>query len=62
MLLPLIYSSGEFIEESIYLYTKDLVYFILKGSVQLVSQDHYVHSNYGEGSYFGETDILKTNV
>ena len=58
-----IYRYGEYIDESIcisHLYL--LVYFILKGTVQLVSNDHFVLSTYGEGSYFGEADILGNAV
>ena len=56
-----IYHYGDYIDESTYSYIY-IVYFILKGTVKLVSQDHYVFSTYNEGSYFGESDILNKNV
>ena len=59
-----IYRHGDYIDESldilyIYIY---IVYFILKGTVQLVSEDHYIFSTFSDGSYFGECDILNKTV
>ena len=57
-----IYQYGDWADEStlvnIIIY---LVYFILKGDVNLISSDDYMFRTYNQGSYFGEADIL-TNI
>ena len=58
-----IYRDGDWADESKFiLENKYLVYFILSGSVNLISQDNYIVRNYIKGSYFGEYELLIKSV
>ena len=58
-----IYGQGDWIDESIYIYIYiNLVYFVLKGSVNLVSDDHFAYRTIEQGAYLGETEIINNIV
>ena len=66
-----IYGQGDWIDESIYIYIFiylyiyiyiNLVYFVLKGSVNLVSDDHFAYRTIEQGAYLGETEIINNIV
>ena len=57
-----IFSEGDWADEStlyIYIY---IVYFLLKGRVQLISRDGYIFMTYIEGSYMGDAELLTEHV
>ena len=57
-----LFSEGDWADESkcfIYYY---LVYFLLKGRVQLISTDGYIFMTYVEGSYMGDAELLTEPV
>ena len=57
----IIYKEGDWTDESIYILIY-VVFFILKGTVSLVSPEFYVIRTYIQGSYFGEMEIFSKPV
>jgi CRP-like cAMP-binding protein len=49
----ILYREGDIAED---------VFFLLNGRVKMVSQQGYIFRYYGEGSYFGESEILRNEV
>ena len=56
----IIFRAGDYADESkklIYIYIY-IVFFLLSGSVRMVSKEGYIFKIYTEGNYFGEIEIL----
>ena len=57
-----VYRRGGWVEDSKYILYINIVYFLLKGRVGLVTDDGYLFRNYAQGSYFGEVEYFQEKV